>query len=241
MKKSIILMVFVAMCATSMSQGDSNTRIPMIGETAPSFVAESTNGSINFPSDLGKSWKILFSHPQDFTPVCSSEILELAYMQSKFDKLNAKLVVLSTDDLKTHKLWKVAMEEMEYKGREAAKITFPLVDDNNKAISRKYGMIHNASSSTRDVRGVFIIDPANIVQAIYFYPMHVGRSTTELLRAVSALQKSSNVFATPADWNSGDDFLVTIPPDEALDNTKPAPEGYYRASWFMLFKKGTND
>jgi peroxiredoxin (alkyl hydroperoxide reductase subunit C) len=241
MKKSLIVMLFVTLSVTAMSQADSNSRIPLIGETAPSFVAESTNGSINFPADLGKSWKILFSHPQDFTPVCSSEILELANAQGEFEKLNTKLVVISTDELKTHKLWKTALEEMKYKDRETLKINFPLVDDNSKAVAKKYGMIHPASSSTKGVRGVFIIDPNNVVQAIYFYPMNVGRSTTELLRAVSALQTASKEYATPADWNKGDDFLVTVPPADALDNTKPAPAGYYRPSWFMLFKKGTND
>jgi len=241
MKRSLIVMFFVAVSVTAMSQADSNSRIPLIGETAPSFVAESTSGSISFPADLGKSWKILFSHPQDFTPVCSTEILELANAQSEFEKLNTKLVVISTDELKTHKLWKTALEEMKYKERETLKIKFPLVDDNSKAVARKYGMIHPASSSTKGVRGVFIIDPDNIVQAIYFYPMNVGRSTSELLRAVSALQTASKEYATPADWKKGDDFLVTIPPKEAVDNTKPAPEGYYRTSWFMLFKKGTND
>ncbi|MBK9391780.1 MAG: redoxin domain-containing protein [Bacteroidetes bacterium] len=118
MKKSLIVMLFVALSVTAMSQADSNSRIPLIGETAPSFVAESTSGSINFPADLGKSWKILFSHPQDFTPVCSTEILELANSQGEFDKLNAKLVVISTDELKTHKLWKTALEEMKYKERD---------------------------------------------------------------------------------------------------------------------------
>lgn len=241
MKRSLILMFFVALSATAMSQSDNNTRIPLIGETAPSFVAESTSGSINFPADLGKSWKILFSHPADFTPVCSSEILELANVQDEFDKLNAKLLVLSTDKIESHTDWKKALEDMNYKERGKLKISFPIVSDNKMVVSKKYGMIHPATNSLKTVRGVFIIDPDNVVQAIYFYPMNVGRNTSELLRALSALQTATKEYATPADWKKGDDILVTIPPAGAIDNTKPAPEGYYRESWFMLFKKGTRD
>ena len=163
-----------------------NFKIPLIGESAPSFTAESTNGLINFPDDYGRKWKILFSHPQDFTPVCSSEILELAYLQDEFDKLGVKIAVVSTDPVSMHEQWKKAMETINFNNRGTVKINFPIIDDENVAISKAYGMIHPETNSTRSVRGVFIIDPKNIIQALYFYPMNVGRSTDELLRMISA-------------------------------------------------------
>ena len=215
---------------------DRNFRIPLIGEKAPSFTAESTNGVINFPADYGRSWKILFSHPQDFTPVCSSEILELAYLQNHFSELNTKLIVVSTDGLDTHFHWKKALEELDYKGRTPVKIKFPLVDDNNLAISMQYGMIHAPTNSTKDVRGVFIIDPDDIVRAIYFYPLEVGRSSDELLRTVTALQTTSrSAVLTPADWRLGGDVIVPY-----LPKAEVVPEGYYEIAWFMWFKKANN-
>lgn len=238
MGKTFLILLFASSMTTMWSQEDRNFRIPLIGESAPAFTAESTNGTINFPGDFGRKWKVLFSHPQDFTPVCSSELLELAYLQKEFDKLGVKLVVVSTDQLDTHVQWVKAMEELKYKNREPVKIKFPLVDDFSKAVAKKYGMIHSATNTTRDVRGVFIIDPDDVIQAIYFYPMSVGRSTTELIRTITALQSTaSGDFKTPADWQKGNDLLIPIPPKASASNPGALPEGYYRLSWFMLFKK----
>src|SRR5450759_2308134 len=124
---------------------DRNFRIPLIGESAPSFTAESTNGTINFPIDFGRKWKVLFSHPQDFTPVCSTEILELANLQDEFDKLGTKLIVISTDALETHVQWKKSMETLNLNNKGSVKIKFPLVDDANLVVSKEYGMIHPLS------------------------------------------------------------------------------------------------
>lgn len=216
---------------------ERNYRIPLIGEEAPSFTAESTTGVINFPADYGRNWKILFSHPQDFTPVCSTEILELANLQNEFDKLNVKLVVLSSDPLSTHVQWKKALEEIQFKGRTPVKIKFPLVDDENLTVSKMYGMIHSKSNTTKDVRGVFIIDPNDIVQAIYFYPENVGRSTEELIRTVTALKTSSKEkVLTPADWKAGNDVLYPYLPKG--DNKKSGNlDDYYNVTWFMTYKK----
>jgi peroxiredoxin 2/4 len=217
---------------------DRNFRIPLIGETAPSFVASSTNGQIKFPGDYGRSWKILFSHPQDFTPVCTTEILELANLQSQFDKLNAKLVAVSTDQLSTHEQWKKAMENLAYKDRMPIKIDFPLIDDENLAVSKLYGMIHSASNTTRDVRGVFIIDPDNIIQAIYFYPKEVGRNTDEIIRMITALEKTrSDKVLTPANWKAGDDVLVPTIPNSTATKEELSSEGLYNLSWFVWYKK----
>jgi peroxiredoxin 2/4 len=217
---------------------DRNFKIPLIGDTAPSFTAESTNGQIKFPSDFGSSWKILFSHPQDFTPVCSTELIELANLQSEFDKMNVKLIAISTDRLDTHEQWKKAMEGLLYKNQKTVNITFPLVADVDLSVSKKYGMIHPESNTTRDVRGVFIIDPKNTIRAIYFYPKEVGRNTDELLRMITALEKtSSEKVMTPAKWKAGDDVLIPTIPRTGATQEELASQGIYNLSWFMWYKK----
>ena len=217
---------------------DRNFRIPLIGEKAPSFTAQSTNGTINFPDDFGHNWKILFSHPKDFTPVCSTEIMELAHLQDQFDKLGVKLVVVSTDKLETHVQWKKALEMVKLDDRGMVKIKFPLVDDENIAVSKLYGMIHSETNSTRSVRGVFIIDPNNIIQAIYFYPMNIGRNTDELVRMITALQISAkDKVLTPANWKEGKDVLVRTPPKTVDNSSTSEVAGYYNPAWFLWYKK----
>lgn len=239
MKKGILLaavMVISAGLLSAQAEDDKNFRIPLIGEKAPSFTAETTNGTLIFPDDFGSKWKILFSHPQDFTPVCSSEILELARLQKDFDNLNVKLAVISTSPLETHVQWKKALEDVQYKGTAASKIKFPLIDDDKRLISKQYGMIHPSISGTKSVRGVFIIDPDNVIQAVYFYPMNVGRSSEELLRSVKALQTANENHMTPSDWRAGDDLLIGIPPvtDQRTENV---PDGFYKLAWFMWYEK----
>ncbi len=215
-----------------------NFRIPLIGDKAPSFTAESTNGEIKFPEEYGKSWKLLFSHPQDFTPVCTTELIELANLQKKFDQLGVKVLAVSTDRLATHEQWKKAMEGLAYKDREPVKIEFPLVADSDLKISKEYGMLHSATNSTRDVRGVFIIDPDNVIKAEYFYPMAVGRNTDEIVRLLTALEKTENDHVmTPANWKAGDDVLVPTIPDSRESKTELAEQGYYSPAWFMWYKK----
>ncbi len=172
------------------SQENSDSRIPLIGSQAPSFTAKTTNGELTFPGDYSSKWKILFSHPKDFTPVCSSEFLELAQRQDEFAKLDVKIVVLSTDTLYQHTSWVLTLDTLNYKGRAPQVIKFPLVDDNTKYVSKLYGMLHNPYSTTKDVRGVFIIDPKNKIRAIFFYPSEVGRNLDEIERTIMALQMS---------------------------------------------------
>jgi peroxiredoxin (alkyl hydroperoxide reductase subunit C) len=193
------------------SQGKSDVKIPLIGDDAPSFTAETTKGTLDFPADYGRKWKIIFSHPRDFTPVCSTEILELAHMQSDFDQLGVKLLIVSTDTLEKHKLWVNSLEELSYKDKSPVKINFPLVDDNKMVVSKKYGMLHTPTSNTKDVRGVFIIDPKNKIEAIFFYPMNIGRNMDEIKRTVIALQTSGSgkdQVLIPANWKEGDDVMV---------------------------------
>jgi peroxiredoxin (alkyl hydroperoxide reductase subunit C) len=248
--KKLIFISLLALSATKLFSQDPllfeepkpvenrNFRIPLIGDTAPSFTAISTNGEIKFPGDYGRSWKILFSHPQDFTPVCTTELLEMANLQSQFDKLGVKVVAISTDRLTTHEQWVKAMEGLAYKDRKPIKIEFPLVADEDLSASKKYGMIHPESNTTRDVRGVFIIDPNNIIQAIYFYPKEVGRNTDELVRMVIALEKTqSDRVMTPANWRSGDDVMVPTIPKSTASSEELASEGFYNLAWWMWYKK----
>jgi peroxiredoxin 2/4 len=242
--KNLVLFLAISLISTSAwskeigSKNDRSYRIPLIGEKAPAFTAESTNGTIRFPAEFGRSWKILFSHPQDFTPVCTTEIMELAHMQDQFEKIGVKLLVISTDSIYRHKQWKQSMEGIRINNREPAKINFPLVADAGLSVSKEYGMIHASTNTTEAVRGVFIIDPENIIQAIYFYPMTIGRSTDELLRFVTALQATAGKrVSTPVNWEPGGDFIVNYNPRTDLTKTEVLPAGYYSPIWYLTFMK----
>lgn len=238
MKKLFATTLFsVVICAMSFSQSN---KIPLIGAKAPSFTAESTNGQITFPDDFGKKWKILFSHPQDFTPVCSSELSELAYMQSDFKKLNAQIAVISADNLEEHKRWKTWLESIDYKGRGKQVIEFPLIDDQTYFASKQYGMLHEPTSTNKDIRGVYIIDPNNIVRSINFYPMQVGRNMQEIERILMALQiADQQMVFTPANWRNGDDVIVPHYPYtvEELAADPEISDEFYNVGGYMWFKK----
>ena len=205
----------------------------------PKFTAQSTNGRIIFPDDNNSNWTILFSHPADFTAVCSSEILELASMQDDFEKLNTRLMVISTDAVSSHIEWVKSLETIKYKGRDPLKIKFPLISDSDHEISKKYGMIHSYSSTTRDVRGVFIVDPSDRIAAIFFYPVNIGRNMEEIKRTLIALQTSEkyNVLI-PANWNPGQDVMIPSPKTsaEAEKLLKQKPQDLQYVSWYMWFK-----
>lgn len=221
--------------------GSRNFRIPLIGEKAPSFIIESTEGTINFPVDYGRSWKLILSHPMDFTPVCSTELIEMANLQNEFEAIGVKLMVVSTDPLETHKQWKKVLEQIEYKQYSRQKIYFPIADDSNLIISKLYGMIHPESDNNRDVRGVFIIDPDNLIRAEFFYPQEVGRNMDEILRTVTALQTTDrNNVMTPANWKKGNDVLVPFPLKSNMSVMNKESGEYYQYSWFLIFKKMIN-
>jgi peroxiredoxin (alkyl hydroperoxide reductase subunit C) len=242
MKKSPIIILLILFAANQLFSQDNNkeVRIPLIGETAPSFTAESTNGKITFPDDYYGKWKILFSHPAAFTPVCTSELLELAEMQKDLDNLDTKVIVVSTDGINSHIAWKKSMESIRYKDRETPKINFPLISDNGLEVSRKYGMIHSYSSTTRDIRGVFVIDPNDKIRAIFFYPMNVGRNMDEIKRTLMALQMADgkNVL-TPANWMPGGQVLIPAPKTEAEADKLAAKNDpdLKELVWYMWFKK----
>lgn len=185
-------------------------QMPRIGDTAPEFQAESTQGLINYPSDYQGKWTVLFSHPADFTPVCTSEFMTFAVMEDEFRKYNTELVGVSVDGLYSHIAWlRTIREKMEFRGWKNVDVKFPLIDDVSMNVSRKYGMIMPGEAETSAVRAVFIVDPAAKVRTILYYPMSTGRNFDEILRIVKALQTADEFnVATPADWRPGEPVIV---------------------------------
>ena len=184
--------------------------LPRIGDTAPEFTAVTTQGNINFPADYKGNWVILFSHPADFTPVCTSEFMTFASLEEKFNKANCKLVGLSVDGLYSHIAWlRTIKEKIEYKGMKNVEVNFPLIEDITMEVAKKYGMIQPGESNTKAVRAVFYIDPKGTIRAIIYYPLSLGRNFDELYRVLVAM-KTADEFsvATPADWRPGDDVIV---------------------------------
>lgn len=203
--------------------------LPLIGDLAPEFHASTTNGKIHFPNDFRGNWVVLFSHPSDFTPVCTTEFIEFQKHITDFEKLNTKLVGLSVGTLSSHLAWLDAIENMP----GGIKITFPLIDDLSMDIAKKYGMIQSNASNTHAVRAVFIIDNHAIVRAILYYPPVLGRSIPEILRALTAL-KTSDAFnvALGANWNVGDDVLIPAP-----QTAKDMRQSSGNQPWFIKYKK----
>jgi peroxiredoxin (alkyl hydroperoxide reductase subunit C) len=186
------------------------TSMPRIGDPAPQFTAVTTQGQINFPADYKGKWVILFSHPADFTPVCTSEFMTFASMEEKFEKANCSLVGLSIDGLYSHIAWlRTIKEKIEYKGMKNVEVNFPLIEDIKMDVAKMYGMIQPNEDSTKAVRAVFFVDPKGIIRTVIYYPLSLGRNFDELYRVIIALQ-TADAFgvATPADWRPGDDVIV---------------------------------
>ena len=184
--------------------------MPRIGDTAPEFKAITTQGEINFPVDYTGKWVILFSHPADFTPVCTSEFITFAAREPEFNALNCQLVGLSIDGLYSHIAWlRTIKDKIEFKGMKDIEVKFPLIEDITMEIAKKYGMIQPGESSTKAVRAVFFIDTKGVIRAIIYYPLSMGRNFDELKRALIAMQTADSYgIATPADWQPGDDVIV---------------------------------
>lgn len=218
--------------------------MPRIGDAAPAFNAVTTQGPVNFPSDYSGSWVILFSHPADFTPVCTSEFMTFASMENKFADVNCKLVGLSVDGLYSHIAWlRTIKEKIEYKGMKDVEVKFPLIEDITMEVAKKYGMMMPGESSTKAVRAVFFIDPRGIIRTIIYYPLSLGRNFDELYRVVVALQ-AADAFgvAMPADWRPGDDVIV--PPAGSCGVAKDRMEGKEDMKcydWFFCTRKLPED
>lgn len=215
--------------------------MPRIGDPAPAFIASTTQGEISFPGDYAGSWVILFSHPADFTPVCTTEFMTFASMQDEFAALNTKLVGLSVDGLFSHIAWlRTIKEKIEFRGMKDVEVTFPLIDDVGMDVASLYGMIMPGEDTTKAVRAVFVVDPTGTIRTIIYYPLSLGRNFDELKRVVIALQTADALsVATPADWRPGDDVIVPPPGScgTAKDRVQEPGEGVTVVDWFFATKK----
>jgi peroxiredoxin (alkyl hydroperoxide reductase subunit C) len=205
--------------------------LPRLGEPAPPFEAVTTHGVIKL-EDYKGSWLILFSHPADFTPVCTTEFIAFAEIYPELQKRGVELLGLSVDSVSSHIAWVRNVEE-----KTGIKIPFPIIADLNKEVSTAYGMLHPGQSKTETVRCVFIIDDKQIIRAILYYPLTTGRNMDEILRIIDALQTSdANAVATPANWRPGDKVVVPPPnTQEAAEERKN--QGYEYIDWYLCKKK----
>ncbi|WP_018110746.1 peroxiredoxin [Thermus igniterrae] len=208
--------------------------LPRLNEPAPDFVAKTTAGELRL-SDLKGKWVVLFSHPADFTPVCSTEFLAFAKRQKEFEALGVQLVGLSIDSVHAHLAWLKDLEEMS-----GLTINFPVIADLDMKVSRLYGMIHPAASETAAVRAVFIIDPNGILRGMLYYPLTTGRNIDEILRFIRALQFTDRTgLNTPADWQPGEAAIVKPPATLAELKADEAKKGEYTEyrRWYLRLKK----
>lgn len=201
---------FILLSKYIMENNQETASLPRIGEKAPEFKAVTTQWPIDFPKQYEWNWVILFSHPADFTPVCTSEFMTFASMEKQFNDVNCKLVWLSVDGLYSHIAWlRTIKEKIEYKWMKDIEVRFPLIEDITMEVAKKYGMIQPGESNTKAVRAVFFIDPKWIIRAMIYYPLSLGRNFDELYRALIAMQ-TADAFgvAMPADRRPGDDVII---------------------------------
>lgn len=214
-------------------------RMPLIGDPAPAFKAVTTQGQINFPEDFKGKWVILFSHPADFTPVCTTEFLTFASMAEEFKALNTELVGLSVDSLYAHIAWLRKIQELEWNSMKNVEVKFPLIEDIKMEVANKYGMIQS-QSTTQAVRAVFVIDPKAVIRIILYYPASCGRNFDEIKRIILALQKADkDSVATPANWRPGDDTIIPTPGScgVAKERMESQDVNKYCLDWFLCFNK----
>lgn len=217
---------------------ENEGRFPVIGDKAPSFRAMTTMGKINFPEDYSGSWTVLFSHPADFTPVCTTEFITFARMAEEFEKLNVKLLGLSIDSLHSHLAWAESIESIEWKG-DAVSLPFPIIADISMKVAKAYGMLHTVAK-TQTVRAVFVIDPEGIIRCVLYYPMSTGRNFDEIKRIIQALQKhDEDNVSTPADWRPGDPVVLPAPQtlEAAKDRMENPGKGVTCYEWYLALRE----
>ncbi|HEX3026441.1 MAG TPA: peroxiredoxin [Clostridia bacterium] len=213
----------------------------MIGSKAPHFQANTTYGPVSFPEDYKGKWVVFFSHPGDFTPVCTTEMMTFASMKSQFDQHNCMLMGLSIDSNPSHIEWSRAIEGYQWKDLKNVKMAFPIVADDLGTIAKMYGMLMPMESATRTVRDVFFIDPEGVIRAILSYPLTTGRNMKEIMRLLLALQAyDSTGNPTPADWEPGEDQILPVPQTmptagQRLDESKSG--GIYCIDWYLCFTR----
>ncbi|MEM2133744.1 MAG: peroxiredoxin [Candidatus Jordarchaeaceae archaeon] len=214
-----------------MEKTEEEKHVIEIGKPAPDFEAVTTHGPIKLSNFRGK-WVILFSHPADFTPVCTTEFIAFAKIWPELQKRNTQLIGLSIDSLFSHIAWVRNIEE-----KQGVKIPFPVIADLDMKVAKLYNMVHKATSETSTVRTVFYIDPEGILRAMLFYPLTSGRNMDEILRLLDSLQTVDKAkVATPANWRPGDKVIVP-PPRTQADAEKRLTEGYECVDWYLCMKK----
>ena len=192
-----------------------------LGDEAPDFTAETTEGTVNFYDYLGDGWGILFSHPKDFTPVCTTELGAFSARRGDFDKRNTKLIAVSVDDVDSHLRWKSDINETQ-----GAELNFPIIGDADRKVADLYDMIHPNANDTLTVRSVFIVDPNKKVKLTLTYPASTGRNFDEILRVIDSLQLTANYqVATPVNWKDGEDVIITGAVSDEEAKTK-FPKGW---------------
>lgn len=206
-----------------------------LGDTAPDFTQDSTEGPISFHKFLGDSWGVLFSHPKDFTPVCTTELGAVAKLKPEFDKRNVKVVGLSVDPLPDHESWAKDIEETQ-----GTKLNFPLLADADCRVSNAYGMIHPNANDTLTVRSVFIIGPDKKVKLSITYPASTGRNFDEILRVIDSLQLTAkHKVATPVNWKDGEDTII-VPAVSDEDAKKLFPKGFKTVKPYLRYTPQPN-
>ena len=192
-----------------------------LGDTAPDFTVETTQGTINLYEYMGDSWLVLFSHPADFTPVCTTELGEVARLKPEFEKRNVKVLGLSVDPVKSHHEWEKDITETQ-----GQTVNFPMIADHDRKVSTLYGMIHPNADAKVTVRSVFVIGPDKKIKLTITYPPSTGRNFEEILRVVDSLQLTAkHKVATPVNWKHGDDVII-VPSVSNEDAQKQFPEGW---------------
>jgi len=205
--------------------------LPRLGEPAPPFEAPTSQGVLKL-EDFKGSWLILFSHPADFTPVCTTEFIAFAEIYPELQKRGVELLGLSVDSVSSHIAWVRNVEE-----KIGTKIPFPIIADLNKEVSLAYGMIHPGQSKTETVRCVFVIDPNQIIRTILYYPLTTGRNMDEILRIIDALQTTDeHKVATPANWRPGDKVVVPPPNTQEMAEER-LKQGFECTDWYLCKKK----
>jgi alkyl hydroperoxide reductase subunit AhpC len=206
-----------------------------LGDIAPNFKAQTTLGEIDFYEYLGTGWGVLFSHPADYTPVCTTELGKTALLQGEFEKRNVKVLALSVDGLDKHKGWIKDINETQH-----VNVGFPIIADEDKSIAEEYGMIHPNASETFTVRSLFIIGPDKKVKLMITYPASTGRNFFEVLRVIDSLQLTSNYsVATPADWKEGEDVIV-VPSISTADAIVKFPKGVKEVKPYLRYTPQPN-
>ncbi|MDI9643637.1 MAG: peroxiredoxin [Candidatus Verstraetearchaeota archaeon] len=212
-----------------------NRNLPLIGDKAPAFSAQTTKGPVNFPDDYKGKWVVLFSHPADYTPVCTTEFVAFAKRYNQFKSMNVELLGLSIDQIYSHIKWEEWIAE-----NLKVEIPFPIIADNTGKIATLYGMLHQEAKGTQAVRAVFIIDPESVVRAILYYPMSVGRNIDEILRLVKALQISDKEnVALPANWPNNELIgnKAIIPPPNNTDEAKKRLNMFNGYDWWFCYRE----